>query len=100
MHLCRSRYFGEIIDAVMNRSEIGKIAKHEWIVTPQIRPFMQIEIDAFVVMPDHIHGIFIIGINPSKPKGSDASRPSQFRPIIPRTGTVIVRKNNPSVLPV
>jgi hypothetical protein len=47
----RSRYFGEIIDAVMNWSEIGKIAEHEWIVIPQICPFMQIEMDAFVVMP-------------------------------------------------
>lgn len=82
----RIRYFGEIIDDVMNRSEIGKIAEREWIVTPQIRPDMQIEMDAFVVMPNHIHGIIVIGINPyNTPNRRDATHrvPTNSAPTIP-----------------
>ncbi len=44
-------------------SEIGKIARDEWFKTPEIRPDMHIILDAFIVMPNHIHGIIIIGQN-------------------------------------
>ncbi len=56
-------YFGDVIDRRMILSEIGKIAEREWIATPQIRPDMQIEMDAFIIMPNHIHGIIVIGPN-------------------------------------
>ncbi len=44
-------------------SEMGQIAEQEWTKTPQIRPDRNIEMDASVVMPNHIHGIIIIGEN-------------------------------------
>lgn len=40
---------------------IGNIAAEEWIKTAEIRP--DIELDEWVIMPNHIHGI--IFINPS-----------------------------------
>ncbi len=39
-------------------SEIGKIVFDEWIKTPTIR--QNVELDAFVVMPNHFHGIIIL----------------------------------------
>jgi len=59
----REYYFGEIVDGKMILSEIGKIAEQEWIKTPEIRPDMNLELDAFVVMPNHFHAIIIIGDN-------------------------------------
>jgi len=59
----REHYFGEIIEGKMHLSEIGKIAQSEWFKTLEIRPDMNLQLDAFVVMPNHIHGIIIIGEN-------------------------------------
>ena len=56
-------YFGEIIKGQMNLSEIGEIVKSEWLKSPEIRPDMNLELDEYVIMPNHIHGIIIIGRN-------------------------------------
>ena len=60
----RKRYFGNISNAEMHLSELGQIANQEWLDTPEIRPDMNLELGDFVVMPDHFHGIMIIGGNP------------------------------------
>lgn len=44
-------------------TEIGKIAHSEWYKTIELRPDMNLELGEFVVMPNHIHGIIIIGKN-------------------------------------
>jgi putative transposase len=59
----RINYFGEIQNDKMILSEIGKIVEAEWIKTPEIRPDMNLKLDSFIVMPDHFHGIIIIGEN-------------------------------------
>lgn len=56
-------YFGNITESVFNPSEIGDIAKIEWFKTIGLRPDMNIELAEFVVMPNHVHGIVIIGRN-------------------------------------
>ena len=45
----------------MNLTEIGKIAEAEWHRTPEIRPEMNLQLGEFIVMPNHIHGIIILG---------------------------------------
>ena len=47
----------------MRLSEIGVIAHTEWFKSPELRPGMNIKLGAFVVMPNHIHGIITIGKN-------------------------------------
>ncbi len=54
----RRYLFGEIIDAEMKMNEIGKIVQEEWHRTSEIRP--NVELDKFVVMPNHAHGIIIL----------------------------------------
>lgn len=49
---------GEIINGEMRLNKIGKIVKEEWLRTENIRP--GIELDVFVIMPNHIHGIIVI----------------------------------------
>ena len=58
----------------MQLSEIGKIAELEWLKPPQIRPDMNLELGEYVVMPNHFHGIIIIGkneFNSKQPVGDD-----------------------------
>ena len=59
----RECYFGDIINAQMQLSEIGKIAETEWIKTIELRADMNLELGEFVVMPNHFHGIIIINEN-------------------------------------
>ncbi|GCC53466.1 hypothetical protein SanaruYs_37100 [Chryseotalea sanaruensis] len=68
----RKNYFGEIGPSVeiscmaslqMVQSEIGLVAHNEWYKTPELRPDMNLQLGEFVVMPNHIHGIIIIGKN-------------------------------------
>lgn len=53
--------FGSILDNEMILNEVGKIASEEWIRTAKLRP--TIELDEFVIMPNHVHGILIIRDN-------------------------------------
>ena len=59
----REHSFGEIIDDEMYLSEMGKIAHSCWKQVPD--HFPQVEIDAFIVMPNHVHGIILIGDQPA-----------------------------------
>ncbi len=59
----RENYFGHNIKGVMHLSEIGRIVEREWLKTIELRPDMNLQLGEFVVMPDHFHGIIIIGDN-------------------------------------
>src|SRR5665647_439888 len=59
----REHFFGEIIDDEMIVNKLGLITNSEWEKTPQIRPDMNLELGEFVVMPNHFHGIVMIGEN-------------------------------------
>jgi putative transposase len=50
--------FGHIVKEEMQLSIIGDIAQRCWLEIPN--HFPNVELDAFVVMPNHIHGIIII----------------------------------------
>lgn len=54
----RNHYFGEIHNGEMNLSEIGKLADQYWLEIPN--HFPGVTLDAFVIMPDHMHGILIV----------------------------------------
>lgn len=59
----RMHFFGEIQYGIMKHSELGICVITEWTNTPAIRPDMNLELGAFVVMPDHFHAILIVGEN-------------------------------------
>lgn len=58
----RESFFGDIHDDAMLLNRWGEIVKTEWEQTAIVRP--NVELDAFVVMPNHIHGIIVIMNNP------------------------------------
>ena len=55
----RECLFGNIINFNMELSTLGKIVEQEWHEI--LKRFPDVELDAFVVMPNHIHGIIIVG---------------------------------------
>lgn len=57
----RLHYFGEIENAEMHYSTIGEIAAQEWLKSMQLRPDMELDMECFQIMPNHIHGIVVIG---------------------------------------
>jgi len=56
--LNRIHLFGEIIDGEMWLNPAGEMGKTIWHEIPLQYPY--VEIDAFVIMPNHIHGIISI----------------------------------------
>jgi putative transposase len=54
----RECLFGEIENGVMGLNACGEIVVEEWLQTAVVRPY--VELDEFVVMPNHFHGILVI----------------------------------------
>lgn len=50
--------FGVVDDGEMQLNPVGEMVVEEWLRTPVLRP--QVELDAFVVMPNHVHAIVVI----------------------------------------
>jgi REP element-mobilizing transposase RayT len=82
----RVHYFGEIVEtrncASLQYTETGTVARDFWSQIPQHYPFVQL--DAFVIMPDHIHGILHFN-NPDKTDWT----PNVFGPQSQNLGAVI-----------
>jgi putative transposase len=47
----------------MKLNDLGKKVESEWLKTPELRPDMNLELAEYVVMPNHFHGIILIGEN-------------------------------------
>jgi putative transposase len=54
----REHYFGQIMDGDMHLSAVGEIATQCWQETPNHHA--DVELDEFVIMPNHAHGIVVI----------------------------------------
>lgn len=49
---------GDVLNGVIKLSPIGEIVSQEWQKTEQIRS--NVSLDAWIVMPNHLHGIIVI----------------------------------------
>ena len=70
--------FGDVVDGQMALNPFGRIVADECRRTEQVRD--NVALDAFVVMPDHMHGVIVITTDPdngdSNPgRGSSAMNP-------------------------
>jgi putative transposase len=88
--------FGTVIEEDVELSPIGRIVKSCWEEIP--KHFHNIELDEFVIMPNHIHGIIIIDDNrrdvqsgemDNNPNGRDVQLNVSTR-ISPKRGTLSV----------
>ena len=99
----REHLFGEIENEEMKLSKFGLAAKQQWEKLP--KRFSNIEIGAFVIMPNHVHGIIRIiertgTAGTSETLGSDSSRRAQteaFQKPVPSSIPTIVRSYKSAV---
>ncbi len=61
--------FGQVVGGEMVVNEWGQIVAEEWEQTAIIRP--NVELDAFVVMPNHVHAIIVIADDGRGGRGMD-----------------------------
>lgn len=60
----RIPYFGEITTdlvenaTILKKTSIADVAYNNWLKIPEYHPY--VELDEFIIMPDHIHGILFI----------------------------------------
>jgi len=68
----RECLLGDVYYGEMRLNEYGIIARDEWLETAHVRP--GVETDAFVIMPNHLHGIIVItdrrGVSPHAPNNA------------------------------
>lgn len=54
----RECLFGEVVEGEVRLTRYGEIVREEWGKTPMLRP--DVDLDAFVVMPNHFHAVIFI----------------------------------------
>jgi putative transposase len=54
----RACLFGEVVDGQMWVSDAGRMVQDAWLALPA--RFANVALDAFVVMPNHVHGIVVL----------------------------------------
>ena len=58
----RATLFGRVVKDTMRLNDAGRMVERWWDELP--RKFPQLEVDGFVVMPNHVHGLlFILGVD-------------------------------------
>ncbi|MBF2025149.1 MAG: transposase [Oscillatoriales cyanobacterium C42_A2020_001] len=65
----RACLFGEIWDGKMHLNDVGQMVQEVWQMLPE--RFPDITLEAFVVMPNHVHGIIRLVSNPVRVSTSD-----------------------------
>ncbi len=83
-------FFGDIVDGFMELSPIGKTAKQFWLEIPQ--HFQHTDIDVYIIMPNHIHGIVIIdnpNYQPCRDVACNVPTPSKISPKPGSLGAII-----------
>jgi putative transposase len=88
----RESLFGHVVNGDMHLNEAGEVAQRCWEDIPAHFPF--VELDAFVIMPNHVHGIIVV---PGRGTACRAPTIEQFAK--PSVGTIptVVRSYKSSV---
>jgi REP element-mobilizing transposase RayT len=82
----RTCLLGDVVDGQMRLNEFGEIVREEWLRTAQMRS--NVALDAFVIMPNHLHGIIILRDRTSPDGGGTWQPAPTFRraPTVERFG--------------
>jgi REP element-mobilizing transposase RayT len=84
--------FGDVVDGEMRLNDAGKIVRNEWLRTGDIRS--NVELDVFVVMPNHFHAIVCLSNEPRRgdrlvaPTIRDTVAPTMTGPTGPTPGSI------------
>ena len=90
----RECLFGRVVDGKVVSNEFGRAVEAEWLRTREIR--REIMLDAFVIMPNHVHAIvFIAGDMDAAPAGETASSTPMVLTRTEATGRSPLRPQRP-----
>ncbi len=70
----RACLFGDVVNGEMQPNGWGDIVRTSWMEIP--RHFAHTQLDAFVVMPNHVHGIIVITDDVDRPSNTDPAGPT------------------------
>jgi putative transposase len=85
----REQIFGAIVDGRMRLNEFGQIVANHWEWLTIQYPY--VELDEWVVMPNHLHGILVVTDTPRRgdsriaPTTHDATQPTSINDAIHTT---------------
>lgn len=74
----RGPLFGEIVDDALVENPYAKIVRRCWDALPNHYP--HVTLDAFVIMPNHVHGIVVLNDVPDGTVGANRMVGSGFKP--------------------
>ena len=80
------RFFGKIVGSSAELSVIGKVVEKSWLEIHN--HFENVDLDAFVVMPDHFHGILTLRCRGTACR---AQLKEDFSQLVPESLSTIVR---------
>ena len=78
--------FGDVVNAEMDWNDLGMIANECWQASREHFPF--VELDQYVVMPNHMHGIVVITTPSASVGATHASLPMHQPPNGPQPGSL------------
>jgi|HubBroStandDraft_6_1064221.scaffolds.fasta_scaffold119782_3 putative transposase len=78
----RKSLLGRVEDGVMRENVLGRLVRAHWMQLP--REFACIELDVFIVMPNHIHGM--ISLHRQVSAADPQHKPAEFAK--PQTGSI------------
>jgi len=82
----RACLFGKVVNGEMRLNDAGRMVLAEWNRLPE--RFPQVVLDAFVVMPNHVHGILVI-TDPAPTVGATVGATLVVAPTAPTVGNII-----------
>lgn len=69
----RACFLAEIIDGAVHLTEYGAIVQACWAALPD--HYSHVALDAFVIMPNHVHGIIVLADEGQSYEGGSETRP-------------------------
>ncbi len=69
----RECLWGQVVNGMIQLNEMGRLVESVWLQTANVRP--DIELDAYVVMPNHFHAILFIHDSTRRGEGDPPGRP-------------------------
>ena len=75
----RKCFLGTVGNETVELSPMGKIVHEFWFEIP--KHFQHVRLDVFVVMPNHVHGILLIGDSEGGNTNADAERGGETPPL-------------------
>ncbi len=100
--ICTYRFahiFGQVVAGSVQLNDLGKLVEQEWQRTAIVRP--AVEVDLFVVMPNHLHGLLFISENQAvcRPASGAMMRANSLGSIIAQFKSIVTKRSQELVDP-